>query len=107
MPDEAITLREIIDAAGANDDFAHMMLQRTGVYVGTAVASVINLLNIERIVVGGPIMKAGTVVLDAISDRAAELAFRPSFESTKIVKGQLGDAAAAIGIAMMSDEAPM
>ena len=29
-----------------------MMLERTGVYVGTAIASVINLLNLERIVVG-------------------------------------------------------
>ena len=32
-------------------------------------------------------------------------AFRPAFESTTIVKGQLGDAAAAIGAALMSDEA--
>jgi len=104
LAEEAITLREIIDAAEANDDFAQMMLERTGVYVGTGIASVINLLNIGKIVVGGPIMKAGTVVLDAIADRAAELAFRPSFESTKIVKGQLGDGAAAIGIAMISGE---
>lgn len=104
LPEEAITLREIVDAAEANDDFANMMLERTGVYVGTGVASVINLLNIEKVVIGGPIMRAGTVVLDAIAGRASELAFRPSFESTSIVKGSLGDAAAAIGIALMSDE---
>ncbi len=104
LPEEAITLTEIIAAAEANDDFAQMMLERTGIYVGTAVASVINLLNIGKIVVGGAIMQAHTVVLDAIKERSGELAFRPSFEATEIVQGELGTAAAAVGIALMSDE---
>ena len=104
LAEDAITLREIIAAAEKNDDFAQMMLGRTGIYVGTAVASVINLLNIEKIVVGGAIMQASSVVLNAIRERARELAFGPSFSSTEIVEGALGDAAAAIGIALMSDE---
>jgi glucokinase len=104
LAEDAITLREIISAAENNDDFAQMMLGRTGIYVGTAVASVINLLNIEKIVVGGAIMQASSVVLNAIRERARELAFGPSFSSTEIVEGALGDAAAAIGIALMSDE---
>ena len=104
LTEDAITLREIVSAAENDDDFAQMMLGRTGIYVGTAVASVINLLNIEKIVVGGAIMHAGSVVLNAIRERARELAFGPSFSSTEIVEGQLGDAAAAIGIALISDE---
>jgi len=47
-----------------------MMLQRTGTYVGTAIAMVINLFNIERIVIGGEIMRAADVVLDGIIRRA-------------------------------------
>src|SRR4051794_25377861 len=53
LRNQAITLDAIIDAAQKNDDFAQLMLHRTGSYVGTAIASVINLLNIEKIVVGG------------------------------------------------------
>jgi glucokinase len=101
MAEEAITLADIITAAEHNDDFSQMMLQRTGAYVGSAVANVINLLNIERIVVGGEITKAKHLVLEAIVARARELSFGPSFRSTTIVEGKLGDDASAIGAALL------
>ncbi len=99
---EDLHLDAIIAAANKNDDFAQMMLMRTGFYVGSAVATVINLLNIERIVVGGAIMQAKHLVLDSIVSRAKELSFAPSFRSTKIVEGELGANAAAIGAAFIS-----
>jgi glucokinase len=101
LTEESITLAEIIHAAANDDDFAQMMLERTGMYAGTAVASVINLLNIEKIVVGGEIMQAKHLVLDAIIERARELSFSPSFQSTAIVEGELGINAAAIGAAFI------
>jgi glucokinase len=102
--EEAITLSAIIAAAEEDDDFAQMMLERTGAYVGSAVASVINLMNIEKIVVGGEIMQAKELVLDAIIDRARKFSFRPSFNSTSIVEGDLGENAAAVGAALLADE---
>ena len=105
LTEESITLEAIIAAAEKEDDFAQMMLERTGVYVGTAIASVINLLNIEKVVVGGEIMKAKQLVLDAIIERARELSFAPSFEATSIVEGELGASAAAIGAAFISGQA--
>ncbi len=105
LTEESITLEAIIAAAEKEDDFAQMMLERTGVYVGTAIASVINLLNIEKVVVGGEIMKAKQLVLDAIIERARELSFAPSFEATSIVEGELGVSAAAIGAAFISGQA--
>jgi len=105
LPNHTITLEAIINAASKNDDFAQLMLNRTGSYVGTAIASVINLLNIERIVVGGAIMRAKDVVLEAITSRAKEITFGPSFASTSIRAGELGDQAAAIGVAILASEA--
>lgn len=102
MDESAITLDAIITAAGQDDDFAQLMLERTGTYVGTAIASVINLLNIEKIVVGGEIMQAKHVVLDAIIERAKELSFDPSFAATSIVEGELGINAASAGAALIS-----
>lgn len=99
LTEESIKLSDIIAAAEKDDDFAQMMLERTGNYVGTGVASVINLLNIEKIVVGGEIMQAKNLVLNAIIERARELSFVPSFESTLIVAGELGENAAAAGAA--------
>lgn len=103
MPEHAINLQAIMNAAGSEDDFALMMLERTGTYVGAAIATVINLLNIEKIVIGGEIMQAGEVVLQAIVERARELAFEPAFKSTSIVQGELGINAAAVGAAFLSE----
>ena len=102
LDEHAITIADIVAAANAEDDFARLMLERTGSYVGTGIASVINLLNIERIVVGGEIMQARHLVLDAIVERAKELSFAPSFASTVIVEGELGSNAAAAGAALLA-----
>lgn len=102
LPEAEITVADVVREANNGDDFAHLMLERTGSYVGMAIAGVINLLNIEKIVVGGEVMHGEHTVLDAIVNRARALSFKPSFASTEIVAGQLGDKAAAIGAALLS-----
>ncbi len=103
--EQEIKLSDIVRAAQNKDDFARMMLERTGSYIGTALAGVINLLNVEKIVIGGEIMQAEHLVLDAIIRRADKLAFTPSFKTTEIVEGELGETASAVGVALLSGEA--
>lgn len=105
LAEEQIGLQEIVAAADDGDDFAKLMLERTGMYIGTAIASVINLLNIERIVVGGEIMHARHFVIDSIVNRARELSFTPSFQHTEILAGEIDDAAGAVGAALLANEA--
>lgn len=100
--EESITIEDIIREADNGDDFSRLMLERTGTFVGTAIADVINLLNIEKIVIGGGIMQVDNLVLEAIKARAKELSFLPNFNSTEILKGDLGNHAAAIGGAMLA-----
>lgn len=100
--EESITITDVIREANNGDDFARLMLERTGTNVGMAIADVINLLNIEKIVVGGEIMQAGDLVLESIKTRAKEFSFSPNYNSTEIVQGELGDKAAAIGAAMLA-----
>ena len=100
--EEKISLTDIVAAARREDDFAQMMLVRTGTYVGTAIAGVINLLNVERIVIGGEIIQEEVPVLEAIVERAREMSFAPSFENTEIVEGKLGENAAAVGAGLLS-----
>ncbi|HWW75957.1 MAG TPA: ROK family protein, partial [Pyrinomonadaceae bacterium] len=47
------TAADIAHEAMGGDDFAALMMARTGRYIGTGLAAVINLLNTERIVLGG------------------------------------------------------
>lgn len=104
LGEEQIKMADVIRAALKEDDFAQMMLERTGSYVGTAIANVINLLNIEKIVIGGDVMEAEHLVLDAIIGRAQKLSFAPSFATTEIVAGELGENSVAIGAALLSVE---
>jgi len=101
LGEENFTLVDVVQAAKNDDDFARMMLERTGTFVGTAVASVINLLNIEKIVVGGEILQAEQIVLDAVIQKAKALSFPPSFAATQIVESELGENAAPLGAALV------
>jgi glucokinase len=96
------TADDLAREATEGDDFALMMLERTGKYIGTGVASVINLLNIERIVLGGGVMQAGDLILNPIIQEARKRAFQPCFDATTILAAALGTDAATIGAAMLA-----
>ena len=99
------TAEDIAREANNGDDFAAMMLERTGRSIGIAVASMINLLSIERIIVGGPIMEAGEFLLDPIIEEAKKRSFLPCFEATRIVGAELGTDGVAIGAALLARDA--
>ena len=99
---KSFTAEDVAHQANEGDDFALMMIERTGKYIGTGVASVINLLNIERIVLGGGVMDAGELILNPIIAEVKRRAFQPCFEATEIVAGKLGLDAAPIGAALLA-----
>lgn len=96
------TAADLAHEANNGDDFSLMMIERTGKYIGTGVASVLNLLNIERIVLGGGVMDAGDLILNPIIQEAKRRAFQPCFEATQIVAASLGADSVAIGAAMLA-----
>jgi glucokinase len=99
------TADDVAQEAKNNDDFSLMMIERTGKYIGTGVASVINLLNIECIVLGGGVMEAGELILNPIIQEAKRRAFQPCFEATRIVAASLGKDASAVGAALLARDA--
>ncbi|MEZ5307959.1 MAG: ROK family protein [Pyrinomonadaceae bacterium] len=100
--EENLTFEDILSAAIKEDGLAELMLERTGMFIGNAVAGVINLLNIEKIIVGGEILRAGDIVVDAIRSRASELSFEPAFRAVSIESAKLGEDAAANGAALLA-----
>jgi glucokinase len=102
---KSFTAEDVAHQAKEGDDFALMMIERTGKYIGTGVASVINLLNIERIVLGGGVMDAGSLILNPIIQEVKRRAFQPCFEATEIVAAKLGLDAAPIGAALLARDA--
>jgi glucokinase len=99
--EESFTAGDLAREAKNGDDFSVMMLERTGRSIGIAVASMINLLSIERIILGGPVMEAGDLILKPIIEEAGRRSFQPCFEATTIVAAELGADGAAIGAALL------
>ncbi|CAN5787005.1 MAG: ROK family protein [Pyrinomonadaceae bacterium] len=99
------TADDVAHEANNGDDFSMMMIERTGKYIGTGVAIVLNLLNIERVVLGGGVMDAGELILNPIIQEARRRAFQPCFEATQIHAAKLGADAASIGVAMLARDA--
>ena len=102
---KSFTADDLAHQANEGDDFALMMIERTGKYIGTGVASVINLLNIELVVLGGGVMDAGALILNPIIQEVKRRAFQPCFEATEIVAAKLGLDAAPIGAALLARDA--
>ena len=51
-----LTCEDVVSAALAGDAFSRTVLSETAAYLGMAVANAMNLLNVELVVLGGPVL---------------------------------------------------
>jgi glucokinase len=100
-----IACEDVVEAAVNGDRLGRTILAETGVYLGMMVANVVNLLNLDLVVLGGPVMRDNPVLLEAAIEEAERRAFTPAFATCGIVGGRLGDDAGVVGSAMMARDA--
>jgi glucokinase len=100
--DREFTAEDIAHAAREGDEMAQLMMERTGMFLGIALAAVINLLNVEMVVMGGGVMEAGDLILKPTIKETRRRAFPPSFNSCEMVIAKLGPTAGMIGAALMA-----
>lgn len=94
---EDITAAKIYLAAKKGDKLSRKIIDETGLYLGAAIANIVNALNPEMIVVSGGMAKAGKPLLDKIKKTVRERALKESCAGLKIVLGKLGEDAGIIG----------
>ncbi|MFH1612281.1 MAG: ROK family glucokinase [bacterium] len=92
-----ITPKIICDEARNGDHLSKMIVQDIARYIGAALASVINILNPEIIIIGGGISHAGDLLLDPIKDSIKKFALDLSIKNLKIVQAKLGNNAGIFG----------
>jgi len=102
-----LTCERIKEAARDNDDLAKAVLRETGVFVGMAIASAINLLNVEMVVMGGGVMTAGEVLLEPIREETRARTIGPAFDCCRIVAGGLLQDAGIVGAAMLARDSTL
>ena len=92
-----LTPKDIAEAAAEGDALALETFEETGYYVGLGVASIVNLLNPELVVVGGGVALAGDLILEPIRRTAKANGIKSLIDACPIVPAELGDDAGILG----------
>jgi glucokinase len=98
---EGISIEAIVNAAKVGDQFAHTVLWEAGLHLGTGVATIVNLLNPEAILLGGEVPRiAKNFILKPLFHSFRGRTFRRSVENLKVIVSRLGGEAGAVGAAI-------
>ena len=97
----SISAKVIFELAGIGDETALEVVTEAAQYLGVACASMANLLNPEKIILGGGVAKAGDLLLHPVKSTYAKHAFPASASATEITLARLGNDAGVIGAAWM------
>jgi glucokinase len=98
----AIRSGELAKAIAAHDQLAIDIVNEAGVYLGYGLASVINLLNPERVILGGGVIEAIGPLFQLAERTARREALAISAQSVEIVPAGLGDNAGMVGAALLN-----
>ncbi len=86
---------DVLRAARAGDELAASVVGDAGRHLGVGISYLLNIINPELVVLGGPMVEAGDSLLKPLRESVAQHALEP--EAVQIVPTMLGDRAATAG----------
>jgi predicted NBD/HSP70 family sugar kinase/DNA-binding transcriptional ArsR family regulator len=103
---EDFTVEGMLDGAAAGDVGCRRVIQDAGRALGQVVATLLNVLNPELLVLGGDLAAAGELLLDGVRESVARAALPEASRGAQVVVGVLGDRAQVLGaLALVVSEA--
>jgi len=96
-----ITARDVLDAAKNGDPVCQEIMDHVSYNLGFALAQLSNVLNPEKIVIGGGVSKAGSFFLDPIREQFRMYALKKVAETVEILPAELGNSAGWLGAAWL------
>ena len=94
---ENIDAKLVFEACQAGDLPAKIIVDRALEYIGIALAGVINLMDVDRIVINGGLTKNGDYFWNAIREKVSKHLMKNSGTTVQLLPAALGDEAAALG----------
>ena len=99
---EDLTSEKIYQAGSEGDELAIEVFRRMGVYLGIGLASLINVLNPEIVVIGGGLSNGWDLFEKHMHQQVLERAFPIPARRVKIVRAECGDDAGLLGAARLA-----
>jgi predicted NBD/HSP70 family sugar kinase len=97
----SLTLEDIIWGAEANNPVALQTLAEIGRWLAIAIASAINLLNLDMVIIGGPLEQAGEKLLAPLRAELSQRALPTHLARVEVVPSALQEDAPSIGAASL------
>lgn len=91
----------VAQAALQGDAVAKRIYAKMGEIIGLGLTSVINLLNPEKVIIGGGVADAGDILFNPIRETIAKRAMPIQASAVEIVPAQLGNTAGVIGASLL------
>ena len=92
-----LTMRRVVRLAREGDPGCRRVIADVGRHVGTAVAQLCNVLNLNRVVLGGDVAEAGEIALGPIRDSVGRYAIPSAARQLTVAAGALGGRAEVLG----------
>ncbi|MCA9978391.1 MAG: ROK family transcriptional regulator [Anaerolineales bacterium] len=97
-----LTINSIIRAALSGDPTARSIIENAGSILGIGTANLVNVFNPGLVVLGGDLVAAGDLLLNAVRATVIRRAMPKASSEVKITVSSLGDDAVAIGAATLA-----
>jgi glucokinase len=94
---DRITAEIVYTAAKKGDGLANEIVRDTARYLGSGIATLLNLINPDVVVVAGGVTAAGEALFAPLRTEVRRRAFKPAVEAARIVPGELPGTAGVVG----------
>ena len=94
-----VTAQLVYEAAAKGGTIAQEVVRDTARFLGTGIANLLNIFNPEVVVIAGGVTHAGDALFEPLRAEVRRRAFRPAWEATRIVPGELPGTAGVVGAA--------
>jgi glucokinase len=101
---EKISAEEVFKRATKGEKAARQAFAQAGYYLGIGLGIAINLLNPDKILLGGAVMAAGDLLLSPALEEAKKRSYKASYKCCPIEKASLGNKAGFLGAALWAKE---
>ncbi len=101
---EALNTRDLAQLADKGNAAAVEIFRQAGRRLGQAVGNIVNLLDPDRIIIGGGVAQAGNLILEPCRKIVPGLVLAAEAKNVPIVTAELGPLAAAVGAACLARE---
>jgi glucokinase len=94
---EKITAEIVYDAAKKGDGLANEIVRDTARYLGAGIATLLNVINPDVVVVAGGVTRAGEALFAPLRAEVRRRAFKPAVQAARIVPAELPGTAGVVG----------